>query len=317
MCYCNGRRYSAIISAALLLGILTACGDSVPEETLNREQAQTQDISVTRQRQYLSFEDALVGCTDIIEATYVKTHSHDFYDELEFRVNRVLKGATETETIFVFSELSNVEVTGTDISYVSGTYTYNKDEEYLLILEREVSVYYEHDRYRMFCDIYIPFDDAADSRMYDEDLSAYVSPQNMTSIQTLSAYIESCIEADGGQAPEFYGTAYVESDNIEDIANASDYIFAIKVGELLTEGAYNDTETYNCAIEDVLSGSLSEEEISAGILVVFFNDAGVQPGDEYIVMVNRPGETSRIYALSSRNSILSLSSKAEIQDIIA
>lgn len=311
-----------ILFTMFVCGLLcmTACGNASANVS-NAMASNALDTPVMQaEAEYLSFENVIVQCTDIIEATYVGRTENTAFSELEFTVNQVLKGGTTEDTIFVTEQMMYIELEGQDLTYLSGNYTYEVGQTYLLLLERNISIYYDHDRYMLLGDVYIPLSETAESLMYGEMLdlhsdsgAAFHSANDVLSyVETYLASMPVLYQED---FVEYYGTEYVESQNPADIIACSGYVFDVEVGELLVEGVYAETETYYCTIRNILKGTLTSEELDARIYVVFFESDNVSPGDTYILMLNRADTASLVYTLSSENSVVAVEDGMEINTV--
>ncbi len=131
---------------ALILSLLCLAGCG-RQEARPTPSAPAPSASVVR---YLTFEQALAACTDLLQGQFVARHDRGSWRELEFRVTQRLKGATRADTIFVDDTTAQ--------AYVPG-------QEYLLVLERQVSVYQQHDRYIALCSLYLPLAVPGDSKL--------------------------------------------------------------------------------------------------------------------------------------------------------
>lgn len=310
----KNNKFTVLAMTILLFAATVSC--RMTENRDDGASAPAQPV-VEASVEYLDFEEAIRKCTDVIRAEFVTYHEYERYRELEFKVLDVMKGSTKENTIYVFEETANIGVNGTDISYVSGTYSYEEGHEYLLVLERSVSVYYDHDRYMQLCDIYIPLADVGNSLMYGRPLSEHLPEAEIMRANTdLTEYIRENIDkAEAGA--EFYGTQYSKSDDLAEVVEESSFIMQVRVEELLIVGSYNDTETFRCTVTKRLRGDLSylsEEELAEGVLVVFpSGEASV--GEEYLLLLNKVDDNSRIFSLSSEISIVYLDDGTSV-DII-
>lgn len=314
----NTNKYLMFIPLCILCILfffLAAC-NSQRDSMQNLREVPESEIRYEHETEYLSFEEAIEQCTDVIRATYVRTHQYEAYSELEFQVDEVLKGATTAETIYVFEVPKLVSLESTDVRYVSSSYIYEPGQSYLLVLERNVSIYYEHDRYNLLGDIYIPLANVSNSLMYNESLFSHAEALSITSTQAsnIDSYIGEVISASENVGIDYYGSSFTTSEQISDILAGSSCVYTVDVNNLMVEGELNNSETYLCTVTNVYKGELAPEEIEEGILIVFFKDS-VSAGEEYLVMLNRVDENSRIYTLSSYNSIFSLDNATILSEI--
>lgn len=308
-----------LISICFILSFsLSACstGESTYNETGVSSPNRADDFCTIEEAEimfeadmvYLSFEEAIELSTDVISATFVSYHEENNRFELEFEVNDVIKGSTSEETIFVSQSYVNVSVGGTDLSYVSGTYNYEPDQEYILVLVRDISPYYTHDKYVFVTDIDIPLAEGRNVYMYNEDLTKH-SP--LDSNANILSYVQDTVMNTTSVSREYYGHEYVDSDDLKTILAGTDYVLHVKVEELEVEGIYNDTDTFRVSIKEVLKGDLSQAELDSEIFVVVFK-GDVTVGGDFFLLLHRLEEDSLIYTLSSRNSVIPVSETQEV-----
>ncbi|MCI8625221.1 MAG: hypothetical protein HFI40_02920 [Lachnospiraceae bacterium] len=290
----------------LLAGIfiLNGCGRN-NNDNIYLKKISSEHIMFFQSVEYLSVEDAIQQSTDIMVATYVQEHVYDTYVEQEFQVKQRIKGATEASTIYLYEIPSDVTIDESDISYISGSYLYKQGKDYMLVLERQVSVYYDHDRYLLLGEIYMPLSDMGSSMIYDTEISEHMDV-DITEVETepaLLQYIEEVLDSEKSQAQEFVGIPYEESDKLSDIILASTHILQIEIGTPLPEG--DDRELYHCKIKKCWKGTVSSEDLAGEIIIPFWKGQA-QTGKEYIVLLNQVGEASRLYVFSSRNSLFAV-----------
>lgn len=98
------------------------------------------------QEQLVTFDQAIAISSCAVNAEFVQYYDMGWYVEYEFKVNEVLYGDVPYSTIFVFSMAGNSSVE-TDYSYSLGEDKYTENESYILIMMKNKSIFYEHDRY--------------------------------------------------------------------------------------------------------------------------------------------------------------------------
>lgn len=250
------------------------------------------------QIEYLDFEATVSRATDVIIGVYQETLEHDSYSEHLFAVEEVLKGETTAEKIYLRSSVVSVEATEHSPTYVSGALEYERGQRYLLVTERTVSVYYDHDRYVLLADAYIPLSDSQEWSMYSQELDKHWEGMGQ---ENILVQIEA-LAADSSTQP-YYGTAYAESETMDDIMDSAEFIMKVTVNSLFVSSESNGTETYNCTPDQVYKGNLDYlgEDISQGVLVVFFHGT-VEKGESYYVLVNKADEFSRIFTLAAKDN---------------
>lgn len=312
------KQIKILLAAFLTLSILGACA---PSQSVQVESSLPGDrIRVIPQAEivYQTFEETVADCTDIIRGRFVTEHEYDEYSELEFTVLEVCKGQTQSDSIFVMNCPKQATIEGTGYSYLTDSNVYEEGQDYLLVLDRTSSVYYEHDRYTQPGDIYIPLTTSESCTMYGQDLSVHseidmssVSADIYTEVENVIASIPSTASETGLVG----STEFIDTDSISETADFAGYIFRVQVGELYVSGKYNGTETFRCSIEEIYRGNLTGEEKSAGILVPFFSGTA-QEGDEFLLLLTRAGETSKVYTFSSRVAAIRVEDTAAVETVL-
>lgn len=247
---------------------------------------------------YLSFEDSLSLSTDIVAAEFLGYDEQELYTELAFRVEEVLRGEAQPgETLFVFELPAVVELTD-ELRYTTGEDDYVPGARYLLVLEREVSVYFAHDRFHLLGNSRIPLTDGAACTRYGQPLSATSAlPAEATGLEVEAAVAAACAAL---PAPEMPARRYTTSDDPDEIAAASEDILVVTTLEALPPGKLNGTQSYRCRVEAVRRGGTAAGET---VIVVFFADT-VAAGETVLVLANRSHPDSLVYTLSSARSVL-------------
>jgi len=251
---------------------------------------------------YLSFEDALQSSSLIVEARFIQEHKYKSYSELEFEIISILRGAVDETRIFIYQEKVNVSFVDAEFDYVSGTTSFIPEDVYILVLERHSLVYYEHDRYLLIGELYLPSKDLSDSSMYGQPLIYH--SESPDSKHDLRNRIEVIVK----NAPvenNFFGNRFTKSCAVVDAVNFADLVLVVKPVEVLLENEIDQTVVCRCTVLDIQVGKLELDEI----LVVFFADS-VQVGTDYIINAVRVEPNSLIFTLASKdNSVAILGSK--------
>ena len=280
----------------LLLLVLLGTGCAAQPYAARR--AATHDRIYQLDETYLSFEDSLSLSTDIVAVEFLGYDEQEWYTELAFRVDEVLRGETAVgETLFVFELPAVVEVTD-DLRYTTGEDDYVPGTRYLLVLEREVSVYFAHDRFHLLGNCRIPLTDGAACTRYGQPLAATSAlPAEATGLEVEAAVAAACASL---PAPELPARRYTAAENMDEIAAASEDILVVTTLDALPPGELNGTQFYRCRVDEVLRGGTAVGET---VIVVFFADT-VAVGETVLVLANRSHPDSLVYTLSSARSVL-------------
>jgi len=300
--------FCILLIAAMLF--LSACGDYVPsvEQSKNSDQIGYSFMLV----EYWDFETCIGRAANIVQAKYVGASPHGNYLYLEFEPVNQIKGQIDTET-FVVSCVPNQQyrVANASYWYSENPERYEVGKEYILVLEKRMSVYYDQDRYLLMGDIFLPVDELSASTMYGTGKLTEISDraeQFDSDYEQMTSYITKVAQT-SVLKPITVGTDYIRSNDLREITEATECIFRIKVTDYLRSVANNNTERFMCKVVESLKGEPIGEEIE-----VIFSAGTVKAGKEYIVLlVQREGST--YYILSSKNSVHPASDKKSLATI--
>ena len=285
------KKFIAFITVALCIALFVGCG---------KEKAVDAEGWV-----YLTFEEAVQQSTNIVEATYVGGKFDGKYYEYRFTVDKQFCGSTEDDTIYVYG---NGGVHYGCLAYFDDENKYEIGKTYLLLLRREKSVYYDHDRYIPFVDIFIPTDDVTKAEMYRHDIKwkSESGEDVFSDMESVENYISKLISECKKPKKEYWGNEYIESDNLAEIAEKSDCLLRVTPTELVESLDYEGTETYTCRVDEVYSGKFNRRETD----IVFFGGT-VDIGKSYTVALNRSPQDTAL-ELSSKNSLCTTQEQADI-----
>ena len=226
------------------------------------------EVEEEPEREDLTEDEMICRATHIVTAELVSTG-----DQYLFRVQKTLKANSEIgDEIYVQPYPDQVRMVARTIG-----------RSYLLFLERNSAVFYEHD-------IFVMLKDAEPA-----------DPEER--VTELMERIEALAGED--KAPAYYGNGFTESSYMRDILAATYHIVKVKV---LDEGVRSDetragmypTVNCSCAVTEVMKGTLRKDD---RIRITFFADDQVQTGKEYLVFLAECRESAPVYTLSSRNSV--------------
>lgn len=251
---------------------------------------------VTEDRKYVSFEEAVKIATNIFVAEFTEEIKDGNSYEFKFKVEKQLKGDTKEETIFVRAINSDVIIDGRDISF-NNIPQYTVGEKYLLVLERHISVYYEHDMYAYFADVIIPLGDMANSQMYRQDIRKHSQQDVFDNSVNLENYVLELLKSEDNKTNEYYGYKYTTSDSVDEYVKLANYVITFTPMELFSSSDTNGTEIYDCTVKAVHKGELSVETVR----IKFFKDT-VEIGKDYTAALYANGE-ERIFVLTSQYSL--------------
>ncbi|MDR0326073.1 MAG: hypothetical protein LBI19_08290 [Oscillospiraceae bacterium] len=235
----------------------------------------------------LSFVEAveLSDCAAVAELAAV--HETAASVEYEFMVKEVLRGEIPEKRIFLVN-LRNKDA-------------YTVGEEYLLIMNRHDSLFYDYPLYTTFTGIHIPAHDTAAGTMYGEAISRSYAG-DIKELLREAAFTE-----------KEQGVHYTTSDDMATVVAESEFILEVKVKELPEEGRFNGSPYY-CELISILKGG-EVNFMESGDIIVTLMKGSVELGGTYIVMANRSGDDSRVHVQSSLKSVIPISDAKMIEEI--
>lgn len=263
-------------------------------------------ISVENEEEHMSFDEAIETSNCIISAEFVSYHSMDNYIEYEFQVKEVLYGDVQESNIYLFSMIGTSYVTDNNYTYNLGDDKYKVGNDYILIMEKSDSLFYEHVRYMLVTDIFIPINKIEVSVMYEQPILDKNNKVLNSSIE-IEKYIKE-IKNNNDNTLNENVTTYIKSNDMNTIVSESDFILEIEVNNLEVEGLLHNGNTYICEVIRTLKGDSLLKDTEGKILVTLLKDS-VEVGSRYIVMINKVDEESIIYTQSSESSIIPIADK--------
>lgn len=283
--------FNYIITAIILICILCSCSTKSQNFRTDLESP-----TVTEDREYVSFEKAVKISTNVVVAEFTEEIKDGNSYEFKFKVKKQLKGDTGEEIIFVRAINSTVAIEGKNISF-NNVPLYAVGEKYLLVLERHISVYYEHDRYSSFADVIIPLGNMANAQMYRQDIRKHSLQDVFDNSASLENYVLELLKSEDNQTNEYSGYEYTTSDSAEECVKLANYVITFTPQELFNSSETNGTEVYDCTVKSLHKGELNVETVR----IKFFKGT-VEIGKEYTAALYGNGE-ERIFTLTSKHSL--------------
>lgn len=261
------------------------------------EQSETQIM-------YMTFEECLAAATHVVSATYNGEYeTHGIYKDLVFTVTKLYKGTDMPREFHLRMCEQRVSIAGTDIGYLTSANDFTTGETYLLVLEKQVSVYYPYDLYLPLGNIKITSDDAV---MYDGvNVKSHSDTLNDTPSDSVVSYIEDYVK--NTISPAAQGIDFIRDSSFENVIDNTSIIAIVTPTEYIGGSENNNTSRYLCTVSEVIKGSLNEVSIK-----VIFEEDTVELNCEYVVMLE---ELGTYYILSSQNSVHSTANTTVIQQV--
>jgi len=225
-------------------------------------------------------EEHMAHATHILDAVYLGTYTTEYGTELMFLPTKVYRGELSEKnkmTIYVqpYGDMDEQVITS-EGTQEGEQPAYEKGQTYLLVLEKHISVYYEHDKFVISGGLYVAANDRDKWIEYHDKVDALSAESVPTEIM--------------------YGEPWTESDNLDDVLLASDHIFIVNIDCELDKNPYGPTTLYYCRVKQVLRQT---SDIPEHIYVQLFNGT-VRIGEDYVLLLSDVGKTNPVFSLSSR-----------------
>lgn len=278
-----GKKKSSCILGILIVFLMVACSNNVEKNN---------DREVEFSKQLLTFEDSVLRSDTAIVGKYIETIIYEDYVEHKFEVKDLIYGENINEEIYLYSNIGIGHVEENGYSYQLDENKYEKDKEYILIMESVDSIFYDHTRYILNAELLLNETDK-EYYMY----SKYIDPPTGEAIKD---YILEIYNSASHHSVKVDDTVY-ESDFDEMIAE-SDYIGKVTVLELVSEGRVHNGNTYRCNVEKLAKGRDLNRYDDGSILMVILKNS-VNVGDTYIIGFDQVDDNSLIYTQAVKTSV--------------
>lgn len=290
----NRNKQIIIMILSLVLSITaSACTSSLREPKYSAEE------------EYISFDEAINSSYCIVSATLKEIIENDDFREYLFLLEKSLKGDMDVDHFYVTEGYGEIHVKEIDQNYSTVEPRFSVGGQYILLLSKTTSVYFDHDKYMCLGDSLIQIDNNnkfVKFQMYDKDIDI-----GIRDINELKAYIDKVSTL--VKIVEAYGVPFTKSDKLSEIVTVSNYIVHVKIGSISIKAPNSNRDTYYCNVIKNFKGSTDEK-----IQVVLFKGT-VTEGEEYILLLNKESGNSLLYTLSSRNSVISFNQTDQIKQL--
>jgi hypothetical protein len=239
----------------------------------------------------VSFEKAIEISDCIFLAAFLSYKEKNGYVEYTFEVNEVLRGNVSERTIHLVDTVGETDVAGT--SYERGRDIYTVGEDYLLLTQRNDSLFYDYPLYVPVAGAFIPV----------KELGASAISGKPVSVDEINAFLEKARRPVINAQAISETKNYLTSDDLKAVTLASDLVLEVKINALLAEGIYNGNP-YNCTVVQSLKGAPVNTIEGTNDIILTLLKGSVALGETYVVMVNRIEETSVIYTQSAKNGVI-------------
>lgn len=227
-------------------------------------------ISSAYEKKEFSFEESTASSDCIVLASYIGEKDGEY----KFRTIRMLKGGMFGDYFYLTADEEYAE-------------QLEKNGRYVLYLDKDVSVYYDHDKYTTVSDILITADEKNNiTEMTYGDYVIDNPPDNVTSLKRYVRSVKSTAKPDKD---------FIRSDDIEDISLYSNIMVKVIVKNRISDYS-KGCGVYLCTVEEEIKGNIPKE-----FKVILFDDAEVNK--KYYLYLNNEKENGK-YILSSKNSMI-------------
>lgn len=226
-------------------------------------------------------------CTAESDCIVLARYKGKVGEEYKFSVVRMLKGSITGSYFYVTAS----EDFGTRLT---------PDTKYVLYLDRDISVYYNHDKFTPNYEIII----TADKRNFitamtimGEEAAGFPETVRVLTEYTNSVPSTAVLDED-----------YIRSGTIYDLIDDADIIVKVKIGER-TGDHLSGSGIYECTLIETKKGSIPSEFKAA------LFDSSVSVGGEYYLLL-RGKKSNGVYELNSKNSIVKAADQGASAEIL-
>ncbi len=281
-------------------------------ETVQEEHVQTEHIQIEYLEIPVTFSEVVALSDSIGIAEYIDCKNNEESIEYRFKIIESLKGELE-ENINLFDYPRHISVTEDGREYVVESSVYEAGKQYLLIMNKDESLFYDYPHYISVTEVYIPMHAIETGRLQGKSISESYGIKNETELMAALASVPAPAEQMELKKD------YTEAEDYETIIEESEYVLEVEVSSLDSE--INDNgDFYLCKVLNILKGEkpLIIEEGTEGLQIKFLKNR-VEIGGRYFVTVNHVTDTSYLYLQSAKNGVIDaddVEKVGEIKDIL-
>lgn len=274
----------------------------------NEEAFQTEYVQVESLQIPLTFSKAVALSDSIGIAEYIDCKKNKESIEYRFKIIESLKGELE-ENINLFDYPRHVYVTENGWEYEVDSSVYETGKQYLLIMNKRESLFYDYPHYLPVTDVYIPMHAIETGRLQGKSISESYGIKNEAELRAALSSVP--YEAEQKEVER----KYTEAEDYETIIKESEYVLEIEVSSIIEEGKDNG-DFYSCKVLNILKGEkpLVIEEGKEGLQIKFLKNR-VQIGERYFVMINHVTETSYLYLQSAKNGVINAEEMQNVRKV--
>lgn len=259
------KKLLVVFACILLSCAMMACSDKNDPDSSEKGAVSEYDNLV------LDLQKAMEHSTHIIDAVYTKEEESASGVTFCFAPIQAVKGSMEAVEDVIYVQLPSEEKP-----------IFQENGEYLLVLEKNISVYYEHSVYVLLEAV------PANQRDWEDTLAE---------AKRIAAVSDS--------SPKYYGTPYSDSDKPAELLSFASNVFCVKINDIYAESTIAPTTVYQCTVTAAAKGMPSGSEI----LVTLFKDT-VSIGEEYVILLADAENTKPVYTLAAKKGCVYTLSEA-------
>lgn len=304
-----------LITAAVLLS-LSACSDKTETKAEQIETAAATYIDDGYDEDFfafydvvnLDFNDAVSDCYAVVTAKCNGLLLSDDDSRIyEFTLEDNIRGGEMSETFRVSMPKGSFSKEDGGV-FTSNDMLYKTNGRYFLPLKKDISVFYDYDLYYPTAQIFAELDDS------DNFVEATIQGRTLTEVNSVQSFADLAQKQRivCSQSDEEIGTPFSRSDDISEIVSETEYILEVEISEVEYNGA-GDRTTYKCNVTDSLKVSGSAP---TNINAVLPKDSA-EIGGKYLLLLNRCGEDSYVFVISSRNYSVYAADSEQAGEILA
>lgn len=265
-------RFLTLLALSLLISLVfAACSSTADISKIEEVESEGVFVSACIQREYVTFDELISISDAAIVGEYIETIVHEYYIEQKFKVKECLYGGVTDPEIYLCSNIGTANVEEIGYSYESGADIYEKGLSYLLVMERQQSIFYDHDRYMLNADVLL-CESSKEYRMYGQsiDLPAETSMRD---------YITSLYNSVSHPANATQPVTY--ENELSEMVGESAYVGVVNILGLEIEGIHNGN-SYRCSVESLSKGS-NLNTYEDGTILMTILKGKVEVGHRYII----------------------------------
>lgn len=289
-------RFLTLLALSLLIPLVfAACSSTADISKIEEVESEGVFLSACIQREYVTFDELISISDAAIVGEYIETIVHEYYIEQKFKVKECLYGGVTDPEIYLCSNIGTANVEEIGYSYESGADIYEKGLSYLLVMERQQSIFYDHDRYMLNADVLL-CESSKEYRMYGQSIE-------LPAENSMRDYITSVHSS--VPHPTDISEPVTYENELSEMLGESTYVGIVNILGLEIEGIHNGN-TYRCSVESLSKGS-NLNTYGDGTILMTILKGKVEVGQRYIIGFSPADEGSLIYGQETAASVYDVS----------